>query len=332
MSIKLMSVGDFMTGENVHHYHRGIISRFKGRYTDLISNDVKQTMQKADILLLNFEASLIPDDELSALDIKRGVYVAPLESLQLLKGLNPIIIANVANNHFGQHGLTSARYTIDKLIENGISVVGADSKPLIIDSGEFKLSFWGVSLINDKHYAGAYFKSNYETLIDDLNLPEKETNELRIISIHWGQEYFTIENKAQEILAEKLSQAGFDIISGHHPHVVQPSRTIGKTKVIYSHGNFIFDQNFSGLTQKGLVSVIQLPDGKSKYYLSQQKKFRLVNLQEIDQGKIEDFCKKNFHPGKPLLMRIRMKLELLLHFYELNGSILKTFTLKLFKS
>lgn len=332
MSIKLMSIGDFMTGENVHHYHRGIISKFKGRYTDLISDNVKETMQKADILLLNFEASLIPDKELSTLDIKRGVYVAPLESLQLLKGLNSTIIANVANNHFGQHGLPAARYTIDQLIENGISVVGADSKPLTMDSGGFKLSIWGVSLVKDNHYEGAYFKSNYNTLIEELNLPEKKTGEIRIISIHWGEEYFTIENNAQRVLAEKLSLAGFDIISGHHPHVIQPCRTIEKTTVIYSHGNFIFDQNFSGLTQKGLVSVIQLPDGKSKFYLSQQKKFRLVNLQEIDQAGIEMFCAKNFHRRKPLLMRIRMKLELLLHFYELNSSIIRTFTSKFLKS
>ncbi|NTW23653.1 MAG: hypothetical protein HGA37_03045 [Lentimicrobium sp.] len=332
MSIKLVSVGDFMTGENVHHYHRGIISRFKGRYTDLISDSVKGIMQEADILLLNFEVSLMPDEEISKLDIKRGVYVAPLESLKLLKELNSTIIANVANNHFGQHGLSSVSYTIDKLNENGISVIGANNKPLILKSGAYSLSIWGVSLVKDNHFEGGYFKSNYNTLIDDLNLPEKKSDEIRIISIHWGEEYFTIENKAQRILAEKLSHAGFDIISGHHPHVVQPFRTIGKTKVIFSHGNFIFDQNFSRLTQKGLVSQIQIPEGNLKLYLSQQKEFRLVNLQEIDLDGIERFCTENFHKKKPLLMRIRMKLELLLHFYELNSSIIRTFTSKLFKA
>ena len=326
-----MCTGDLMTGENVHHYHRGIVTKFKGRYPDLISGNVRKKISEADMLLFNFEASLVPDEDISKLNISRGVYVTPVESLELLKSLNTRVIVNVANNHFGQHGSASAGFTISKLEENGIRVIGRDNKPLTLNQDGIKISFWGCSLIKDNHYNGSYFKSGYDSLIEDLDLSEKEPDEIRIISIHWGEEYYTIQNNAQKQLAGKLSLKGFDYIIGHHPHVVQPVEIIGKTMVFYSHGNFIFDQNFSGLTQKGLVSLISLENKNVTLFMSQQNRYRLVSIENTDIDKLNKFCKENYHVRKPVLMRIRMKLELFYRFYELNSSIIKTFTSRLFR-
>jgi poly-gamma-glutamate synthesis protein (capsule biosynthesis protein) len=332
MPVKLMCTGDFMTGENVHHYRRGIITKFKGRYADLIDENARKVINLSDLMLLNFEASIVPDHEIQNLSIDRGVYVAPMESLGLLKGLDTRIIVNVANNHFGQHGKEAAEYTIGTLKQNGIGVTGCDNKPLVLDIAGVKISIWGCSLVKDKHDNGSYFKSSYSALPDDLDLPEKQPGEIRIISIHWGEEYITRQNNAQELLAGKLSDAGFDYIIGHHPHVIQPVSTIGNTRVFYSHGNFIFDQNFSGLTQKGLVSMISLEERQVELYFSQQKKFRLISLTPTDQSGVEKFCRENHHPRKPLIMRIRMKLELLYRFHELNRAIINTFTSRMFRN
>lgn len=332
MPIKLMCAGDLMAGENVHHYHRGILTRFRGRYNELISKKVRGIILTSDILLLNFEASLAPDNEIDKLTIDRGVYVAPIETIDLLKGLNTRVVVSIANNHFGQHGIDAANYTIVKLEENGIGVSGKDHQPLIIEQDSYRMMFYAVSLVSDKHYEGAYFKSDYASLINDLNLTEKQADEIRILSIHWGEEYYTLENEAQKKLAFQLSEAGFDYIIGHHPHVVQPVSKIGKTNVFYSHGNFIFDQNFSGLTQKGLVSLFSIPEGETKLYLSQQKDFRLVQLSQISEKELQEFCQSNFSSKKPLIMRIKMKLELIYRFYELNGAIIKKFSSKLFKA
>ncbi|MFH1119561.1 MAG: CapA family protein [Bacteroidota bacterium] len=330
MSINLMCAGDLMTGENVHHFHRGIVTKFKGRYPDLISEDARNLIGKAEILLLNYEASLAPDSEMNSYNIERGVYVAPLESLELLKSLKTGLIVNVANNHFGQHGSESAKYTIRKLEENGIRVIGKNNMPLILNLGETKSYFWGCSLVKDKYYNGSYFKSGYDTLVNDLKLPVKESGDIWILSIHWGEEYYTLQNSAQRQLAEKLSQAGFDFIIGHHPHVVQPVEIIGNTKVMYSLGNFIFDQNFSGLTQTGLVSHISFVNMEMKLFFSKQENYRLIDFKITSEPALKEFCKGNFHPRKPLLMRIRMKLELVYRFYELNGAILRAFSSRLF--
>ena len=190
---------------------------------------------------------------------------------------------------------------------------------------------WGVSLVRDKSIFSSYFKSNYEDLINELGVIEKEENEIRIISIHWGKEYSTIENAKQRELAKRLSELGFDIILGHHPHTIQPVSKIGNTWVLYSQGNFLFDQNFSALTQKGLVAKITVPEKEIELFISQQKNYMVVELIKVTVDELMKFCRSNFSLRQPFFMRIKMKLELLTHFYELNFPILKTFGSRLLR-
>ncbi len=331
MSFKIVCAGDLMLGENVHHFHRGIVKKYWGKYPSLITDEVKKQLSAADLFLVNFEASLTEDETLQKMEIERAVYVAPLQSLDLLKTIKTQVVVNIANNHFGQHGLQSARKTIEHLESNGILVVGKSKLPLEVRREQHVLKIFGVSLVKDKHYEGAYFKSSYESLLTDLELFHKSENEIWILSIHWGEEYQTLENKKQQILARELAIAGFDYIVGHHPHVVQPYARIGKTAIFYSHGNFIFDQNFSNLTQKGLASMIRLPEGEIELFMSRQKNFRLLELKPISTDELTQFTKKSFHKKQPFIMRLKMKLELLLRFYELNLPILRTFTGRLIK-
>ncbi|MHC1775953.1 MAG: CapA family protein [Lentimicrobium sp.] len=331
MSISLISTGDVMLGENVHHFQRGIVTKFKGQYSSLINKDVKDSFKEADFVIINLESSLATDEYFKTRTINNGVYVAPEESIQLIKELNVNVIANVANNHFSQHGVESARYTIKRAEEEGILIIGKDNSPLEILKNDTILKIWGVSLVKDPKACGAYFKSSYEELIDEIDPGPKQNNEVRIISIHWGEEYYTKENEKQRILASKLSDAGFDLVLGHHPHVIQPVEKMGNTQVIFSHGNFIFDQNFSGLTQKGLICRFNFPNNKPNFLLSQQKDFRIVRIKPIGQEDLNAFCEKEHHFRKPLMMRIKMKLELFKHFYELNIPVIKTFFFRFFE-
>jgi poly-gamma-glutamate synthesis protein (capsule biosynthesis protein) len=81
-----------------------------------------------------------------------------------------------------------------------------------------------------------------------------------VISVHWGLEYQLEPLPAQVQLADQFSQAGADLVLGHHPHVAQPLEIMGqgeadsqgKTLVAYSLGNFVFDQ-FDERTRQGLA-------------------------------------------------------------------------------
>lgn len=331
MPFKIISVGDYMTGENVHHFGRGIPSKFRNKYRELISEEVIEVISDGDLLFLNFESALAHRKNLSGLPIDKAVYMAPLETLDLLKSLNIPIIANIANNHFAQHGPKVTEYTIEQLEKHGIIVIGKNNQPVKLAINGINFQIWGVSVIKDKSIYSSYFRSSYEDLADNIEYGDKEENEIRIISIHWGKEYNTLENSKQRDLALKLSQKGFDIILGHHPHTIQPVSKLDNTWVIYSHGNFLFDQNFSSLTQKGLVTRITLPQKEIELFISQQKNFKVVELMKVTADELRKFCVSNFSVRQPLLMRIKMKLELLTHFYELNYPIIKTFGSRLFK-
>jgi len=319
-----------MTGENVHHFRRGIPNKFRNNFKSLISEKVKEVLTDGDFLFLNFESALAGSDELSELPIEEAVYVAPLETIELLKSLDIPIVANVANNHFAQHGKAFTDFTVDQLQKNGITVIGQNNEPVCLARNGIMFNIWGVSLVHDKSEPSLYFRSSYENLISDLLLKEKEVNEIRILSIHWGEEYHTMPSLKQKELAVALSNAGFDLILGHHPHTIQTAEKAGKTWVLYSHGNFIFDQNFSSLTQKGLISRTSLPDGETELFITQQKHFKVVDLKQVTVDKLYKFCSDNHSGFNPLKMRVKMKTELVTHFYELNMPIIKTFAGRLF--
>ena len=89
--------------------------------------------------------------------------------------------------------------------------------------------------------------------VNELVKQEKAESRLVIIFPHWGNEYQTTHSSNQEKLAKEWIGAGADLIIGSHPHVVQDAQIIDKKLVIYSLGNFVFDQYFSDETQTGLI-------------------------------------------------------------------------------
>jgi hypothetical protein len=55
-------------------------------------------------------------------------------------------------------------------------------------------------------------------------------------------EEYSYPSMAQRTLAEQLIEAGADLILGHHPHVLQGVEQFGAGMVVYSLGNFVFNE------------------------------------------------------------------------------------------
>lgn len=75
----------------------------------------------------------------------------------------------------------------------------------------------------------------------------KESAEVIIVAMHWGDEYKHTPNAEQKEIATYLSGLGVNLIIGAHPHVVQPIGYVNDTLVIYSLGNFIAAQRTIGI-------------------------------------------------------------------------------------
>ena len=327
MSVRLCSVGDIMLGENVHHYGRGIPRRFHGRYAELISPSVRALLSDADCIIGNFECSILPDREWGAARMEKAIYSAPEAALSLLDSLPPVKILNVANNHIMQHGMSRARATIARLQERGIVVAGATFDPSVVECGGRRLWVWGVSVAHDPQFEpGGYAWSSHDDLPGLLNRPgEKKNEDVWIVSIHWGEEYRRRANAGQLRLAERLVAAGYDFVLGHHPHVIQPVTKLDSSWISYSHGNFIFDQNFSRMTREGLLLKIGIDGEAPSAHLLRTKGYRIQSAQPVVLAALNRQCERADHPRTPLAMRFKMKAEWLAHLPQSNTETIRYF-------
>jgi poly-gamma-glutamate synthesis protein (capsule biosynthesis protein) len=102
----------------------------------------------------------------------------------------------------------------------------------------YTLSTNGLTSPND-YYVSIYSDEQAKADIEKV----KDSVDVIIVAMHWGDEYKFVPNAEQIRIAEFLSSLGVNIIIGTHPHVIEPVTYIGDTLVFYSLGNFISSQS-----------------------------------------------------------------------------------------
>jgi len=283
----LLFVGDIMLA-------RGVANSVKKNFNDdfdLFLSTIPE-IAKADIAFANLEGPIST----------RGKNVGSKYSFRFEPRVAPALknagfdVFSVANNHAGDWTLTAFKDTLTSLAELGILTAGGGQTraeaitPSIIEKNNIRFGFIGFTDVGPNGLAvtdtraGLLLASDpdFETIIKDA----KTQTDILIVSFHWGEEY--VEHTArQTTLAHTAIDNGADIIVGHHPHVEQATELYKNKLIIYSLGNFIFDQYFSPETMSGLaVSVIMNKDGMVSY-----KKHR-VQLSKTFQPHFENYQEK----------------------------------------
>ena len=172
------------------------------------------------------------------------------------------------------------RYSIVEI--NGIKIgMVAYTWAFKDNGGSFSLN--GLNPIKDEGQMNFFTKANPSKLYNEVEPMiaemEAEGAEATMIFIHWGEEYQIRENTAQQKMAQKLCDLGFDVIVGGHAHVVQPVALLEstvdpshKTVCIYSLGNAVSNQRTGisnlfppGYTEDGALFTVtfeKYSDGK----------------------------------------------------------------------
>ncbi len=261
---------------------------FSGDFNQLFKN--VEIFKNDDISFLNLEGPV------SDIGHKVGSIYSfrmPVDTVPVLKNMG-IDIVSFANNHVGDYTIAAFTDTMERLLQNEISWTGAgyhydDAKTVrIITVNNIKIGFIGFSDVGPE-WMKAGTKNAGILLANDPNFIEiiktaKEKSDVLIVSFHWGEEYVTY-NQRQKSLAENAIDSGADIIVGHHPHVPQEITYYKEKPIIYSLGNFMFDQNFSSATMSGLVVQVEVKkDGSiqklTKYKSQQNKTFQIESIKE----------------------------------------------------
>lgn len=331
--MNILLLGDFMGGENLFHLGRGILTQYRSNYHNIIDHKIRfKLFSDCDIIVLNMEYSLVENIDLSSKMPQDRIYRAHCDSLETIDDCNHIVF-NVANNHFSQHGIESSILTKSLLKSHNVHVIGTESDPLEIELNEVRIKLWGISMVTDAKYCGEY------NLCDYSKYPlfkRKEKNEFWVVSLHWGDEYSETPKLEQQKYARMLIDKGVNVVMGHHPHVVQPIEFYQEGIILYSLGNFLFDQNFSKETQTGLAVKIDLNDVQSpRLYKTHQKNFRIVEANEASYNEFmidDSFRRCRKHRISRNKARLLMKIEFLANFFRTDMRVILTlFAKNIFK-
>jgi poly-gamma-glutamate capsule biosynthesis protein CapA/YwtB (metallophosphatase superfamily) len=263
--IEILLVGDLMLGRNV----RSVVNKYgSGDYRYLFAN-IKETLTSADIVFGNLEGPIsnVGEDGGGRYSFRFSPTAIPA-----IKDAK-FDVLSLANNHALDWGRDAICDSANRLMDKGIAPIGAGcnekeaNRPFIIEINGSRLAFmaftefgtWGAAEI-DKPGLSKWdtdYISNRVRSIKDLNGAD-----VVFVSLHWGDEYQSRSSKEQQALGQLLIDVGADVIVGHHPHVIQEIERYKNGWIIYSLGNFIFDQNFLEETMSGLMARVVVKNGE----------------------------------------------------------------------
>lgn len=253
---------------------------------------VKKYVEKADYSLANLETTLAGNEVYPYSSYP--MFNSPDELADALKDTGFDLLSTINNHSFDKSDLGVNR-TLSTLKEKGFDTVGTrqntdDNEYIIKDINNIKVGItsysYGDVKDNNKYLNGIKISEECEdkmNVFDSLNVDKafetitSTTNKMKdtdmqVVILHWGVEYARNQTDCQKQLAQKLCDAGVDIIIGSHPHVVQPVTSIkstdGKheTVVAYSLGNFLSNQSrdqFNQYTEDGLMINIDISKGST---------------------------------------------------------------------
>lgn len=171
---------------------------------------------------------------------------------------------SVANNHVDDYGYAGWEESVGHLVDAGIVPVGNyANQPAVASSEITKTTRSGIKQnILFLAYDDTYRPVDVEQLVADIALSDA-VGDVLVVSFHWGVEYQHTPTSRQQTLAHAAIDAGADIVVGHHPHVLQGIETYNDGLILYSLGNFVFDQ-IGEDENESVVARLSLPLDKGE--------------------------------------------------------------------
>ena len=258
----ILFAGDIMLTRGV----AGKVERFgEGDYTYPFVY-ITDVLQSADIAFANLEGPI------SSRGKNQGsIYSFRMEP-KVIAGLTfaGFDVLSVANNHIWDWGSDALEDTLNILEVNNIIPVGAGrnyaeaNTAKTVALGNTKIAFLAYTNLMPQSLqaikdAPGLSEFNFLAITERIKKAKAE-NDIVVVSLHWGEEYEPYPTASERETAHAFVDAGADLIIGHHSHVVRdveryvPALDANRVGwIAYSLGNFVFDQNFSEETMRGLL-------------------------------------------------------------------------------
>lgn len=265
--LTMTMVGDMMFGRYV--------AKVGERYGyEHLFQRIQPYLNQSDLVTGNFENPILSRDPETYPIADKAIrfYADPAVTSALKKvGFTSV---NLANNHMMDYGAPGLIDTRNAFQQSGLETVGAgrnryDAERILYQEvNGLKVATVGVTDTYGTGFAVTREAPGVLTARPQTILPlvekAKKKADLVVVHVHWGVEYDNNVHPRQQVLGRALVDAGADIVIGHHPHVLEPVEFYKDSVILYSLGNFIFDQGWSRTRETALVQYRLRADGKAR--------------------------------------------------------------------
>lgn len=238
-SVRLALLGDLMVGRGVHPSVASL-------------SYLTPQLKAADLSLANLESPLSPEAGMDIPSADGYNLCAPVSQAAFLPAWG-LDMLSLANNHRYDCGLEGLAATVNSLTPLGITPLGPGPQPVYREINGLELAFLAfddiLTPIDPAAAVGAIQSA-------------RSSGAVVVVAVHWGMEYQSGATARQKALAGQFAEAGAALVVGTHPHVLQPAAWIptagGRTLVLYSLGNVLFDQPGLPNTRQSALVVVTL--------------------------------------------------------------------------
>lgn len=169
-----------------------------------------------------------------------------------------------ANNHTLDQGRDGAEESLRHLAKSDIASFGdqtrqdATSSMAILESRGKRFALLGFNNTDVR-----LDKTTVEKVLDKA----LKQADFVIVCMHWGNEYKDKPTADQVALGHWFIERGVSAVIGGHPHWMESVEVYRGRPIVYSLGNFIFDQDWSKETNYGLAVGLGLSEKASELKL-----------------------------------------------------------------
>ena len=276
--VRVAFVGDIVPGRNVTakaQYYGDWVRPFRKIATEL---------QSYDVTIANLEGNVSPNIP-APTDPHTFSFISDPQFLEglVFAGIDAV---SLANNHSAwndeEWGLSAFNDTMASLESYGIPYFGGGhdlasaSAPWVAEIDGVTIAIIGIDGVtanpeqtqgvlagnvgatNDSGGTNPFVTESFTADIAAMT----ERYDIVIPYFHMGVEYVPTPPDWALAGARAAIDAGATMVVTNHPHVIQGMETYGGKPIVYSVGNFVFDQMFSNEVRTGTVLEIVLQHGK----------------------------------------------------------------------
>jgi len=253
------------------HFEGHLRARLNNPRTAL--GPIASTLRRADFTMVNLETAITTGG--TPAPAKQFVFRAPPSAITALKAAG-VDAASLANNHGMDYMESGLRDSLRAIRQSRFPVLGVGRnaeeayKPYRTTVKGNKLAVVAATQVLDDHLIQAWTATDTKgglasaKVVDRMVQAVEEArkgSDIVVVFLHWGAELQPCPLPRQQELADRLIEAGADILVGGHAHIPLGGGFRKGAYVHYGLGNFVF---YSARGQTANTGVLELTvdDGK----------------------------------------------------------------------